>query len=108
MQTLTNNLLKPNQKLENFEHAMETIHDSIQGIEVEKEKTLRRFSLLRNHLSPQITIIKIQLEECITTKTSYDKFMFTDLNVVELASYALCVLISVSDALKNSWKKHLA
>ena len=87
---------------------MEIIHENIQGIEAEKEKTLKRFSLLRDHLSPQIIVIQNQLEECIVEKTSYDKFVFTDLNVVELASYSLCALISVLDAMKDSWKKHLA
>ena len=44
--------MQPNQKLENFEQAMEIIHDNIWGIEVEKKKTLKRFSLLRDYLSP--------------------------------------------------------
>ena len=73
-----------------------------------KEKALRIFSLLRDHLSPQITLIQTQLEECSATKTSYDKFVFIDLNAIELASYSLCVLISVSDTMMENWKKHLA
>ena len=52
LQTLTDDLLKPDQKLVNFEHAMEIIHDNIQGIQVVQEKALRIFSLLRDHLSP--------------------------------------------------------
>ena len=87
---------------------MEVIHDSIWGITIEKEKALRRFSLLRDHLSPQITLIQNQLEECIVARKSYDKFIYADLNAAELASYALCALISVLDAMKDSWKKHLA
>ena len=86
---------------------MEPIHDNIQSIEAEKEKSLRRFSLLRDHLSPQITLLQNLLEECMTTKPSYEKFVVTNLNVVELATYSLCVLISVSNAMKDSWKKHL-
>ena len=71
------------------------------------EKALKRFSFLRDHLSPQITLLQNQLEECPAAKTSYDKFVVIDLNAIELASYAFCALISVFDALKDSWKKHL-
>ena len=52
LQTLKDDFLKANEKLVSFEHAMEAIHDSIQSIEPKKEKALRRFSLLRDHLSP--------------------------------------------------------
>ena len=76
--------------------------------ELEKEKVPRRFSLLRDHLSPHITLIQNQLDECIATKTSYDKFVFLYLNAEKLASYALCALISVSDAMNDNWKKHPA
>lgn len=44
----------------------------------------------------------------MVAKFSYEKFMAMDFNATELAGYALCMLISVSDALKDSWKKHLA
>ena len=108
LQSLADNLLQPDQKLENFEHAIEIIHDNIRGIEAEKEKALKRFSFLRDHLSPQITLLQNQLKECLAAKASYEKFVVIDLNVAQLALYALCALISVSDALKDSWKKHLA
>ena len=41
---------------------MEAIHDSIHNIEVEKERALRRFTCLKDHLSPQITLLENQLE----------------------------------------------
>ena len=77
------------------------------GIEAKKEKALRIFSLVRDHLSPKYSFIQNQLEECIVARTSYDKFFFIDLNVVELASYSLYALINVFDGMKDSWKKHL-
>ena len=69
---------------------------------------MKRFTLLRVHLFPQITLLENQLQECLSKKFSYDKFVATDLNVVELVAYALCALISVFDALKDSQKKHFA
>ena len=86
---------------------MELLHNSTRGIEAEKEKTLRRFSLLRDHLSPQIVVLQNQLEECCTPKASFNKLVFIDLNVVELVSYALCALLSVLDVVKDKWKKNL-
>ena len=102
---LTNNFLKQDHKLEKFEHTMQEIHDSIQNIQVGKEKALKIFTLLRDHLSPQITLLQNQLEECLAAKSSYDKFVAIDLNAIELVAYAPCALISVSDALKDNWKK---
>ena len=81
---------------------MEALHEIIQGIKVEKEKALRIFSLLRDHLYPQVSLIQNQLAECIAAKPSYDKFVFTHLNKIELASYALCMLISTSKKMKDS------
>ena len=70
--------------MDNFEHDIEVNHNSIRGIEVEKEKALSKFSLRRDHLSPQVAMIQNQLEECIVEKASYDKFAFIELNLVEL------------------------
>ena len=78
LQTLSSNLLKLDQKIVNFEHDMESIHNNIRGIEAKKEKTLRRYSLLRDHLAPQIVVLQSQLEECCTAKSSFDTPMFIE------------------------------
>ena len=85
---------------------MQILHDSIRDIQIEKENTLKRLTLLREHLFPQVTFLENQLEECLSVKSSYDNFVATNLNVVELATYALCALIGVFDALKESCKKN--
>ena len=77
---------------------MEAIYTSMHNIEAEKERTLKKFILLKEHLSPQITLLENQIEECLTAKASYDKFLVIDLSTVELATYALCALISVKDS----------
>ena len=81
---------------------MQTLHDNIREIQVEKEKALKRFTLLREHLFPQVTLLENQLEECLSAKSSYENFVATDLNVEELATYALHALINISDALKEN------
>ena len=108
LQVLTTNFLQPNQKLANFEKDMEAIHESIRDIEAEKDSLLKNFTLLKDHISPQITLLENYIDECTIAKGSYDKFSTLDLNTSQVAAYALCALISVLEVVKDSWKKHLA
>ena len=107
LQIVTENVLKKNQKVDSIEPIVQLLHDNIREIQVEKDKILERFTLLRTHLFPQITLLENELQECLSTKSSYEKFMAIDLNIVELVAYALCALIIVSDALKDSWKNKI-
>ena len=66
---------------------------------------IRRFSFPKEYLAPKVVILQRQLEECLLAKNSYDKFSYTDLSVVEVASYALCTLISISDVVRDNLKK---
>ena len=87
---------------------MEAIRASIRDIEVEKDRLLKKFILLKDHVSPQITLLENQIEECSIAKASYDKFFVIDIRAAKVASYALCALINLSDVVKDSWQKHLA
>lgn len=62
---------------------------------------LKRFSLLREHLALKFDSIERQLEECLAIKESHDKFSYTDLDIVEIASYSLCTFSSVADVVKD-------
>ena len=106
LQIVTDNFLKQNQKVDTIKHTIQLLHDSIRKIQAKKKIILKRFMLLRVHLFPQITLLENQLEECLSAKSSYDKFVSTELNTTKLVAYALCALINVSDALKDSWKEH--
>ena len=86
---------------------MELVHNAIRNIEFEKEKVIKIFSILREYLFPKFIIFQRQLNEFLATKASYDKFSYTDLNIVEVASYALCKLINILDIVKENWKKEL-
>ena len=77
-------------------------------MQVEKEKALKWFTLLREHLFPHVTLLENQLGEILAAKSSYENFVAIDLNAIELATYSLCALISVSNALKEHWKKYFA
>ena len=68
LQTLTKKNLKPDQKLENFEKDMEAIHTSIYNLEAEKDRALKKFILLKDHMSPQITLLENQIEEFLIAK----------------------------------------
>ena len=52
LQVLANNFLQPDQKLTNFEKDMEAIHIEIRDIEVEKERIQKKFTLLKDQVSP--------------------------------------------------------
>ena len=52
LQVLIANFLKPNQKLASFEKDMEAIHANIREIEAKKERLLKKFILLKDHVSP--------------------------------------------------------
>ena len=96
LQVLANNFLQPDQKLARFEKDMEAIHTDIKDIEAEKERLLKKFTLLKDHVSPQITLLENQIKECSTAKASYDKFTTLDLDIAYVAAYALRTLISLS------------
>ena len=87
---------------------MEAIHASIKNIEAEKDRLLKKFISLKDHLSPQITLLENKIEESSVAKASYDKFLVTYLSIAKVEAYALCTLISVHDVMKDSWQKHLA
>ena len=87
---------------------MEEIHASIRDIEAAKERLLKKLTLLKDHVSPQITLLENQIEKFSTARVSYDKFVALDLSIAQVAAYALCALISVSEAVKDSQHKHIA
>ena len=92
-------------RIEDSENEIEKIHNVVKSIECDKEKVIRIFFILREYLAPKVVILQRKLEECLSTNNSYDKFTYTDLSAVEVASYALFTLISISDIVKDNWKE---
>ena len=84
---------------------MKKIHGMIRDLESEKEKENRIFSSLREISSSKISSLQRQLDEFFTAKASYDKFAYTDLSAIKVASYALHTLINILETLKDNWKK---
>lgn len=64
---------------------------------------LKRFSLLREQIALKIDLVQRHLEECLAVKSSYEKFAYIDLDAVEITSYALCVILSVINAVEGKW-----
>ena len=74
-------------------------------LEDNKERIKKRFSLLREHLSMNLRTIEYYLEERLPVKTYFGKFIYFDLNVIEIASYGLCILIKIPKGVKDLWEK---
>ena len=62
---------------------------------------------MREHLTFKIINVKNKLDECIITKTSYEKFVHSNLNAIQVASYGMCTLNSVLESVTDTWKKEL-
>ena len=57
-------------------------------------------------MSLKITTLEQQVEECLKAKISFEKFVYLDLNVVEIVAYGLCTLLSISEGVRDSWEKN--
>ena len=94
-------------KIEDVEAQIGKTYDEISLIKLHRERTSKRFSLLREHSSLKINTLEQQVEECLKANTSFDKFVYSDLNAVEIASYGLCALLSILEGVKDTWEKNL-
>lgn len=105
LQILTSRLQQPDTNIKYLEVEIAQVHDDIRITEMRKERVIKRFSLLREHLTLKISNVHKQLKECLAAKTSYDRFVYTDLNVVEMTSYGLCVFFSISKVVREAQQK---
>ena len=80
LQKVIDNFLKQNLKVDSIEPIVQLLHDNIREIQVQKEKFLKRFTLLGIYLFPQITLLENQLQECLSIKISNDEFVTIDMN----------------------------
>lgn len=53
----------------------------------------------------KLSTIERQLEECIKAKDTYSNFMYSNLNAIEIASYALSAILNIVEAIKDTWEK---
>ena len=65
---------------------------------------MKRSSKFREAISLRITTIYRKLEECFKAKDNYSKILYSDLNAVEIASYALCAILTSVEIAKDTWK----
>ena len=47
------------------------------------------------------------MEEYVKAKDTYANFTYSDINAVEIASYALCAIIITNEAKKDTWEKDM-
>lgn len=98
-------LHQPLSKLEDFDGRIFGVHSEVWKLHLTKEQLLKRFSDFGESLVFKISAVERQLDECTKAKDTYSKFMFFDLNVVEIASYALCENLSTFKEVKDNWEK---
>ena len=57
----------------------------------------------RELIALKLSFIEKQLEECVKAKDTYSNFLYSDINAVEIASYALCVILTSTVSTKETW-----
>ena len=105
LEALGNEVQNLSAQLVDLERKIMSINDEIKLIELKKKILLKIFSLLNEHLTLKIDHVQRQLVECLSVKASYEKFSYIDLEVVEIASYGLCTILSISNVVKDTWEK---
>ena len=45
------------------------------------------------------------MEECVKAKDTYSNFLYSNLNVVEIASIYLCTFLTSTESTKETWTK---
>ena len=63
---------------------------------------MKKISDFRESITLKLSFVEKQLEECIKAKDTYSKFLYLDLNVVEIASYALCAILTSTEYTKEN------
>ena len=105
LEALIIQLQQPSSKVDDFEGQIVSIHTNIRKLQLKKEKILRRLSDFRESIALKLSTIERQLEECIKSKDTYSNFIYSDLNAIEIASYALCAIPINVKAVKDTWEK---
>lgn len=105
LEALSSHLQHPSSKIDDFEGLVTNIHSDIRKLELWKEQILKRVLDFKDSIALKISIVEKQLEECAKAKDTYSKFLFSNLNAVEIASYALCEILTSTESTKHTWTK---
>ena len=66
---------------------------------------MKRTSKFRESISLKLSFVEKQLEECVKAKEAYTNFLYSDINAIEIESYALCAILSSAKSTKETWTK---
>jgi hypothetical protein len=100
-------LQHPSAKVEDFEGRISRIQNEVGKLHSAKEKILKRFSEFKETLVLKIATVEKQLDECVKAKDTYSNFVYSDLSSVEIASYALCAILTTLEVVKDRWEKDM-
>lgn len=101
----TNSLASLNIKISTVEKKIKKLCDEIRTLNDEKNKKIIRINILREHVSIKLTIIEEHLDECLTAKTTLQKFNFESLQACQIVAYGLSTLLNVVESIKKAWEK---
>lgn len=68
---------------------------------------MKILSYFREYIALKISSVKRQFEECVKAMATYSNFLYFDLNAGEIASYALCAILTSIKTTKDTWIKGL-
>lgn len=72
---------------------------------LKKRTFFLRLSEFIESIALKLSSIERQLEEFVKTKDTYSNFVYSDLNAIEIASYALCAMLTTTKVDKETWEK---
>jgi hypothetical protein len=105
MEALTSQIQQTSCIVNELEGPVASVHIDIRKLELEKEIILRRLSEFRESISLKISSVERDLEECVKAKDTYANFTCSNLNVVKIASYTLCTIVTTVEVEKDTWDK---
>ena len=103
--SLTSYIQKPSCKVDELEEQVINVHINIRKMELEKELMVRILSKFIESIALNISAIERKLEESVKSKDTYANFTYSYLYIVEIASYALCAMLTTTKVENDIWEK---
>ena len=105
LEALSSQIQHPSCKVDDFEGQVGSIHNNIRKLELSKEQILMSISNFKESIALKLSFVEKKLEECVKAKEINSNFLCSDLNAVEIASYALCAILTSTESTKETWTK---
>ena len=105
LEALSSQIQHPSCKVDDFEGQVASIYSDLRKLKLWKEQILKRTSNFKESIALKLSFIEKQLEDCFKAKDTYSNFLYSYINAVEIASYALCAILTLAESTKETWTK---